>query len=196
MAPWYNKEIGPGMEIDFKKGKANVLAMNKFISAQVIGAADGTSTVPRKVPTEDEEEKDGVVKKFADWVCDAYKQISAAEAMEKLSTDPAVLLPDETVDLAFQADTSLVVFTSQRYLKIDTRGFGGQLKVRYKSIPYKSTASFSVTGEEWHPFDWYCEMRMIADIGYWGLDVKKEQGDISQAYNIVNKRVVLDKLGK
>jgi hypothetical protein len=190
-SPWYNKEIGAGMEIDFSKGRADILAVNQFISAQVIGSADGASSVTREVlPAQGE----GLVGQFLSWIGDDYKQISADEATEKLTSDPAMLLPDEMVDLAFKCGRDMIVYTTKRYMRIDTQGWTGQ-KVNYKSLPYKAMACFSATGAAQHPFDRDCEIKMLADVGDWGLDVKKDQGDIMAAYTIMNKKVILSKLG-
>ena len=48
-APWYNQEVGPGLTIDFSRGRCDILAVNTFLSCQTIGAADGTSTIAREV---------------------------------------------------------------------------------------------------------------------------------------------------
>merc|ERR1719502_1925388 len=48
-APWYNRDVGAGLNLDFARGRCDVRALNSYISAQVIGAADGTSTVPREI---------------------------------------------------------------------------------------------------------------------------------------------------
>merc|ERR1719181_32034 len=188
---WYNKEIGAGLEIDFSKGRADILAVSKYISAQVIGSADGSSSVAREVMPPQEE---GLVGQFLSWIGDDYKQISAEEATEKLTSDPALLLPDETVDLAFKCGRDMIVYTTKRYMKIDVQGWTGQ-KVNYKSLPFKAMTCFSVTGAHQHPFDRDCEIKMLADVGDWGLDVKKDQGDIMAAYTIMNKKVILSKLG-
>jgi hypothetical protein len=192
-APWYNRTLGAGLQVDFAKFRANILAMNKFISEQVIGKADGSSAVGRKVEPEEQEDK---ASSFLDWMGEEYTQITTAEAAEKLATDPNVLLEGETIELCFKSQKDLVIFTTKRFLRIDTEGFAGQRKVSYKSVPYKSTACFAVTGSTRHPFDWYCEMKMFADIGHWGLDVRKEQGDIAAAYGVINKKAVLDKMVK
>jgi hypothetical protein len=192
-APWYNRTLGAGLQVDFAKFRANILAMNKFISEQVIGKADGSSAVGRKVEPEEQEDK---AASFLDWMGEEYTQITTAEAAEKLATDPNVLLEGETIELCFKSQKDLVIFTTKRFLRIDTEGFAGQRKVSYKSVPYKSTACFAVTGSTRHPFDWYCEMKMFADIGHWGLDVRKEQGDIAAAYGVINKKAVLDKMVK
>jgi len=134
------------------------------------------------------------VGQFLSWIGDDYKQISADEATEKLTSDPAMLLPDEIVDLAFKCGRDMIVYTTKRYMKIDTQGWTGQ-KVNYKSLPYKAMACFSATGAAQHPFDRDCEIKMLADVGDWGLDVKKDQGDIMAAYTIMNKKVILSKLG-
>jgi hypothetical protein len=189
-SPWYNREVGTGLDIDFSKGRADIVAMNMYISAQVIGTADGTSTLNREVLPDREE---GLVGQFLSWIGDDYKQISAEEAQQQFTTSPALLLPDETVEQAFKCGRDMILFTTKRWMKIDTQGFTGQ-KVNYKSLPYKTAQCYSVTGAASHPFDRDCEIKMYTDVGEYGFDVKKDQGDIMASYTIMNQKVLLDKL--
>jgi len=50
-----------GLEIDFSKGRSDIIAMQKFLSAQIIGKADGTSAVERDILPEQPE---GLVGQF------------------------------------------------------------------------------------------------------------------------------------
>lgn len=54
-----------------------------------------------------------------------------------------VLIPNETVEAAFQVIRDQFVFTNKRLILVDKQGFTGK-KVEYKSIPYKSIKYFSV----------------------------------------------------
>ncbi|MGG5318656.1 PH domain-containing protein [Enterococcus sp. AZ072] len=65
------------------------------------------------------------------------KQTKADKELEN------VLIPNETVDLAFVLVRDLIVFTDYRLVIVDKQGMTGK-KVEYKSYPYKSISRFSV----------------------------------------------------
>ena len=76
-APWYNQEVGPGLTIDFSRGRCDILAVNTFLSCQTIGAADGTSTIAREVLPPCPE---GPIGELFSWLGDDFHQIPAAAA--------------------------------------------------------------------------------------------------------------------
>lgn len=189
-APWYNKEVGPGLNIEFGKGRCDIIALSKYISAQVIGNADGTSTVVRQMlPPQPE----GMVGNFMSWLGDDYKQISKEEALQKFTSDPPIMLEDETIDLAFKCGRDFILFTTKRYMRIDTQGWSGQ-RVAYQSLPFKSLMCFLVTGAASHPFDQDAEIQLFTDAGTRSIDVKKNQGDIMAVYTFLNKKCMMDKV--
>jgi len=188
-APWYAREVGSGLSIDFGKGRADVLAIHKFLAAQVIGGADGSSSIPREVlPAQPE----GGVSSFLSWLGDDYKQISAADATQKFQSDPGILLEEETVDLAFKCGRDFMIYTTKRFMKIDTQGFTGKM-VSYKSLPYEPLYCYHVTGASAHPFDSDAEVGMYSDAGMWTFDAKKGQADIMAVYAFLNKKCVFDR---
>lgn len=54
-----------------------------------------------------------------------------------------VLIPNETVQAAFQIIRDMFIFTDKRLILVDKQGMTGK-KVEYKSVPYKSIKYFSV----------------------------------------------------
>lgn len=190
-SPWYNKWHGCGLDIDFSKGRCDVIALNRYISAQIIGAADGTSAVPREILPDQPE---GMVGEFLSWLGDDYKSIPREEATEKFKNSPAILLDDETVDISYKCGRDFVLFTTKRYIKIDTQGLTGN-KVSYKSLPYKSMSCYEVSGAASHPFDRDAEVYLHSDAGKVSIDVKKDQGDIMATYTLMNKKCIIDKRG-
>jgi len=125
------------------------------------------------------------------WLGDDYKQIPREEVTTQLKSNPEVLLPDEEVDIAFKCGRDLVIFTTKRWLKIDTKGWTGQ-KVSYLSMPFASMRCFEVTGAADHPFDRDAEVKMHCDLYFdVGYDIKKGQGDILGIYSLLNKKCML-----
>jgi hypothetical protein len=157
-APWTNGLFN-GFNVDFGRARCDVLLMQKFLAEQIIGNADGTSVITRDVPTPPEE---GLLGKFASWLGSNYHQISAADATEQLRNDPAILLPDEKVEIAFKCVQDMVMFTTKRYLKIDVQAVFG--KVKYESTPYKCLHCFYITSAAQNCFDTDAEVGMYTDV--------------------------------
>jgi len=192
-APWYNREVGKGLTMDLARCRCDILAINTFVSAQVIGAADGTSAVAREVLPEQPE---GPIGEFLSWLGDDAHQISADDATSKFSSAPAILLEGETVEIAFKCGADFYMATTKRWIKVDAqrRGLNLQDKISYESVPLSCVPCFDVTTAAKNPFDQDAEIGMLTDSGAWGFDVKKEQGDIMAVYTIMNKKCVMDRL--
>jgi hypothetical protein len=70
-------------------------------------------------------------------------QIDAKMIQTVLQSNPKVLLPDESVELAFKCGRDSFLFTSHRILLIDVKGFSGQ-RVSYLTLLWPSVRAFSV----------------------------------------------------
>ena len=188
-APWYNHKHGKGLGIDFARGRCDILALNGYISAQVIGEADGTSAIEREVLPEQPE---GLISEFFSWLGDDYHQISAEDATAKFQASPKILLDDETVEIAFKCGRDFFMATTKRWMKVDVQGRGR--KVAYESVPIRFMPCFDVTTAAKNIFDQDAEIGLCTDAGSWGFDVKKNQGDIMSVYTLMNKKCVIDKI--
>lgn len=189
-APWYNKEVGKGLNLDFSRGRCDTLALNGFVSAQVIGAADGTSTIAREVlPAHPE----GLIGEFFSWLGDNFHQISAADANAQFHVAPAILLPDENVEIAFKCGADFFMATTKRWIKVDVQSRDRQ-KVSYESVPVSAMPCFNVTTAARNVFDNDAEIGLLTEVGPWGFDVKKDQGDIMSIYTLMNQKCVIDRL--
>jgi hypothetical protein len=187
-APWFNKEIGAGLTIDFSKGRCDILAVNAFLSCQTVGATDGSSTVEREVLPPCPE---GPIGEFFSWLGDDFHQIPAAAATGKFKSNPAILLQDEVVELAFKCGRDFYMATTKRWIKVDAQREDGG-KVSVESVPFSSVPCYTMTTAASHPFDQDAEIGLLTVFGPWGFDVKKEQGNIMATYTIMNKKVVLN----
>jgi len=105
-APWYNREVGKGLTMDLARGRCDILALNAFISAQVIGAADGTSAVAREVLPE---QSPGLIGEFFNWLGDDTHQVSAEAATSKVRVPRSMPAPMCTVRRLLAADVSASV---------------------------------------------------------------------------------------
>jgi len=187
-APWYNQDVGPGLTIDFSRGRCDILAVNTFLSCQTVGAADGTSTIAREVLPPCPE---GPIGELFSWLGDDFHQIPAAAATGKFKSAPAILLADEAVELAFKCGRDFYMATTKRWIKVDAQREDGG-KVSFESVPFASVPCYAVTTAASNPFDQDAEIGLLTIVGGWGFDVKKEQGDIMSVYTIMNRKVVLN----
>jgi len=191
-APWYNREVGVGLNLDFSRGRCDVRALNAYISAQVIGAADGTSTVPREIYPPAPE---GLIGEFFSWLGDNFVQVSTEMAQMKFMNAPKILLDDEMVEIAFKCGKDFYMATTKRWIKVDVAS-KDRSKVLVESVPIASVPCFNVTTAANNIFDSDAEIGLLTHTGAWGFDVKKDQGDIMATYTIMNKKCVLNRINK
>merc|ERR1712146_800433 len=114
------------------------------------------------------------------------------DATAKFQVAPAILMPDETVEIAFKCGSDFFMATTKRWIKVDTQSRDGQ-KVAYESVPIRFMPCFDVTTAANNIFDSDAEIGLLTDVGQWGFDVKKDQGDIMAVYTLMNKKCVVDK---
>jgi len=134
----------PGSSIsqDFRKGKADIMAIQSLLTAQVVGADDGSSASVSSVAKEEGEPAAGL-ESFLSWMSSDAHEINAEVVDAKLHDSPKILQSDESVDLCFQVGRDLCILTTKRLIYVDVKGFSGQ-KVRYESYPFKYCTAFSV----------------------------------------------------
>jgi len=190
-APWYNREMGKGLSIDFSRGRCDCIALNAFISAQVVGAADGTSTLSMDKLYEARPE--GLIGEFFSWLGDDAVQIAAVDATMKFHNAPKILLGDETVEIAFKCGKDFFMATTKRWIKVDVQS-RDRSKVLVESVPMRFVPCFNVTTAAKNIFDQDAEIDMLTEVGGWGFDVKKNHGDIMSVYTLMNKKCVMDKI--
>ena len=68
-----------------------------------------------------------------------------------------VLLPDESVKVAFKVIRDIFVFTDRRMILVDKQGLTGR-KVEYLTVPYRAITSFAI--ENAGTFDMDSELRI------------------------------------
>ena len=80
---------------------------------------------------------------FHDLIGDNASQMDAKSMEAVLKSNPMVLLPDESVELAFQCGRDSFLLTSKRLLKIDTQGILGK-SVEYLTILWTTIKAFAI----------------------------------------------------
>jgi len=187
-APWH----AGCFQQDLSKGRADIIAIQRFLSEQVIGNTDGSSVLPRGlIPPQPE----GGVNAFLSWLGDDHHQIDQNDLTQKLSSDPEILLNGESVELAFKSGRDLAVFTTKRFIRVDVQGWSGK-RVSYTSVPYKYCASFEVQSAAENPLDRDGKLRLYTDspaTDRVSIDIRKGRGDLKAAYALLFQKFVLAK---
>merc|ERR1712174_20466 len=119
---------GPGSKhkFDFRKGRADIIAIQNLLAWNIIGGTDGATT------SEGYEQVDNpsTIDSFFSWVADDGVAMDPAKINELLHSSPPILQNDEIVDHAYKIGRDMVVYTTKRVLFIDRQGFSGK-KVEY-----------------------------------------------------------------
>jgi len=139
--PW-----APEFKQDFRKGKADIVAIHRFLSAQVLGSPGTTASSPVRTQgsVAGADDSGANLSGFLSWVGDDGRQVNPEEVDKQLHTNPVILQADEPVSLAFKCGRDLCVFTNKRCLLVDVQGWTGK-RVEYATAPYSHCPAFSFT---------------------------------------------------
>ena len=132
---WYANDIGNVIEQDFRKGKADIIEIQAFLSKQVMGSQDGSSGL------DDKTRSSSGGKGGFNFLTDDGVEVNAEKVNEELRP---ILSDDENVDVAFRIGRrDMCIFTTKRILMIDRQGMTGK-KVEYKSFPLRYCTAFTL----------------------------------------------------
>lgn len=174
------------IEKDFRKGKADIFAIKRCLNNKIIGYHDHDSSV---TPSFGTDQKVGSLDPNVSlWGSDNNRPLDPAEMQRVFTSSPNILQPDEVVERAFTARRDIVLFTTRRVIKVDTKGFSGK-RVEYTSIPWRSVIGFAVETaggamDNDAEVRLYTEMKVKGgdepkpEMGMWELDFQKNLVDI------------------
>jgi hypothetical protein len=146
--------------IDYLTGHVDMFQiMRHFNRHCLVGDAVGATAVAE--PTMPEPTPPSACDKLLGFLGDDASQIDKGKVEEELKHSMKILLPSETVELAFKAGRDSFVLTSHRVLQIDVQGLTGK-KVEYISVLWKQIKMFSVTSAG--SFDTDAELVLFTDI--------------------------------
>lgn len=121
---------------DFRKGKADVVGIQKYLANRLLG--EDTGTLPNI------DSKEGHVDpKTSWWFRDNQRPLDAKEMDTFYKTQIPILQASEHVEFAFKGRRDITLFTTKRMIDIDPKGLKG-VKIEYKSVPWKSCIAFGV----------------------------------------------------
>lgn len=131
----HNKKDRSKIEMDFRKGKVDIFAVQKMIANQILG--------------KDEAPLENVNVGNSGWSWANLFDREASRPMDpkvmdrNLRSSPPLLQGSEHVEIAFKGIRDMIVFTTKRLIIIDPKGVTGK-RVEYTSIPYKSMIAFAI----------------------------------------------------
>mmetsp|Transcript_46043 Transcript_46043/g.85918 ORF Transcript_46043/g.85918 Transcript_46043/m.85918 type:complete len:793 (+) Transcript_46043:51-2429(+) len=140
---WIGGSPGNVIVQDLRKGKVDIIAIQSFVAAQLIGAEDGSSTTVPKLVEGAPADAPGGIDGFLSWVGDDAAEIDAETVNQKLHDSPPILQSDEKAELCLKAGRDMFILTTKRVLFVDVKGWTGK-KVNYMSFPLKHCGAFEV----------------------------------------------------
>lgn len=173
------------MEQDFRKGKADVLAIQRYLASMVFGLYDASSAQRDDGPPQAVPQDVGGIEGFLSWIGDDAQQIDGAAVQQRLRTETPILLPDEAVEAAFKCGRDMYVLTTKRMLFVDVQGWSGK-KVEYLSVPWKHCTGFEIKTAG--ALDRDCEVRVYTDVpalGRQSQDLRSGKADIEQVWGLL-----------
>ena len=176
---------------DFRKGKADILAVQSYLSHMTMGDTAGTArdSPPQSLPGNYVSE--GGVTGFLSWLGDDHHQIDPNAVQKRLTEETPILLPDEVVEAAFKCGRDMHVHTNKRLLKIDVQGWTGK-RVEYLSVPLKFCSGFQLKTAG--KFDLDSEVRLFTDvpaIGRINQDLRKGKADVEQYWRLIQNKLLV-----
>ena len=167
---------------DFRKGKVDILVVQEFLAAMVLGNRDDMARYSTNTESPIEVENPVKLSDFGSWLTDN----SVAEDRElinhQLHSNPPILLPSEKCEMVYKSGRDLYVYTNKRVLLIDVQGIRGK-KVEYKSFPWEWCNSFEV--ETAGHLDRDAEVYMHMDIPHKSRiqqDILVKKGDVMEMH--------------
>lgn len=132
------------IEIDFKKGSADIVAVQRFFANKILGYDTADTFVDTYGGNLGSAiDGGGSLGNILAFLGDDNKQIDAAAMNSQFHQNPPILQNDERVEMAFKGRRDILLLTNKRMLEVDVKGFSGK-RVEYFSLPWKNVTLYSV----------------------------------------------------
>ena len=131
------------VSLDFRKGKADIVVLQKFLSSVLMGTPQDmakyfSSKQPIAMPVNTMK-----MDNFLTFLLGNSQSVDAQVVDHQLHSEPSILLDEERVDAAFTEGRDMYVYTNKRLLIVDVQGLRGK-KVEYKSIPMAQWCDYEI----------------------------------------------------
>jgi len=181
------------LSLDFRKGKADIIVIQKFLSAIVLGNEQDVASYLRDInPNTVKINHPTGMNIFTDWIIDNSVEEDPDVFNAQLHKYPPILLSDESVEKVYREGRDLWVYTNLRILRVDVKGMPGS-KVKYKSIPLNSVTAFEVETAGHLDRDAECFMYTnIPSIGRMMQKVLVRRGNIFDMHEYLGKKLLAE----
>lgn len=190
---WNHDSVYPGSKdkIDFKKGKADIIAIQSLLAHFVIGSTDGFSTNLNVDSSHDADTS--AFEGFTTWIMDDAKAIDAKHVDQMLHSTPSILLNDEHVDNAYKVGRDMIIFTTKRILSIDRQGLTGK-KIEYTTYPIRYCTGYKAKSPGMIAMFKPAEITVYTEIpgkSTFSQDIKDGADEMWKVNTMLGKKIVL-----
>jgi len=161
----YLNKLGEYSKItqDFRKGKANLWAIQKVLCNHVLG--EDKNPLPGVDQYKGNENLNGGIFALLDALGDNLRPINCAAIESALREDPPILQGSEQVEMAFQGHRDITLFTTKRVLAIDKKGLFAK-KIQYLSLPWDKFVAFGIRTAGWL-VDFDTEVQLYTELHFY-----------------------------
>lgn len=129
--------------MDFRKGKVDIIAVKKFLSAMILGTQEEIDLFTQSGGSTEGKTNLASLSDFLSWLTSDSVEEDPEVVSHQLRSDPPILLSQEMCERVYRSGRDLFVYTNLRLLLIDVQGIMGK-KVKYLSVPLKWVKTFVV----------------------------------------------------
>jgi hypothetical protein len=183
------------LKLDFRKGKADIIAIKNFLSAVILNSEkDASNYLKTANPNSVKVNHNTAINNFTEWLVDFSMEEDPKLVDAQLHSDPPILLDDERVEKVYRQGRDLWVYTNLRLLFVDVRGLSGK-RINYLTIPFqKSVFAFSVETAGHLDVDAECYVNTnIPAINTLTQRVLVKRGDIFHLHEYLGNRLLFAK---
>lgn len=132
--------IGNKWAQDLRKSKADIIQLQSYLAAQIIGSTDpSTSLQPGATAPEA-----GSVATFLSYINNDGVAQDPMGVEAQLRSSPPILQQDESVDACYKMGRDMCIFTTKRILVVDVQGMTGK-RVEYRTFPLRYITCFTIS---------------------------------------------------
>lgn len=176
--------IGNKLEQDLRKGRADIISLQSYLAAQIIGSADGASSLQPGATAA----QAGSMDTFLSYLNNNAVSLEPSAVEGQLRSSPPILQADESVDACYKVGRDMCVYTTKRVIVVDRRGMTGK-SVEYRSFPLRYVTAFKLSTAG--SFVSSAEATIYADGSRsFDQDLAKCSSDIWQVSTILTNKVL------
>jgi len=176
--------IGNKYDQDLRKDKADIIQLQAYLAAQIIGSTDGSTSLPAGATAA----QAGSIDTFLSYLNNDGVAQDPKGVEAQLRSAPPILQSDESVDACYKMGRDLCVFTTKRVLLLDRQGMSGK-RIEYRSFPLRYVTAFKVSTAG--SFVSAAEATIFSDGSkHLEQDLSKSSSDIWQVQTILANKVL------